>query len=157
LSAREYKIAPILTAALAVTFITDIIDGRLSRARNEVTRIGRILDSVSDYSLLLVIAITYRVFKLLPNWLFFIILFRLLFQALGMLAVLIIKKKVEPQPTVFGKIAIATTMSLFALEALKFFVPPTIAGLFVYIETIAGAIVAVSVLDKGYYFLKKAH
>jgi phosphatidylglycerophosphate synthase len=154
LAAKDYDIAPVLFTALGVAFITDMIDGRLSRARNEVTRIGRIMDSVSDYSLLLVIAVAYRVFGIIPSWLFWIIFGRLLFQALGMLAILVVKGNVEPQPTILGKIAIATTMSLFALEVLKLVAPPSILGLFPYIESAAGIIVAVSVVDKGYYFIK---
>jgi phosphatidylglycerophosphate synthase len=155
LSAKAYDVAPILMVVLAVTFITDIVDGRLSRARNEVTRIGRILDSVSDYSLLIVIAVAYRAYGLLPLWLFLIILFRLLFQACGMLAILMIRGKVEPQPTLMGKIAIATTMSLFAAEALKLVLPEERLGLLAYAEAAAGFVVAISVLDKGYFFFKQ--
>lgn len=152
LAAREYAIAPILTGVLALTFVTDLIDGRVSRARNEVTRIGRILDSVSDYSLLLVIAIAYRIFDLLPAWLFLIIFFRLMFQALGMCFVLIVKKKVEPKPTLFGKIAIATTMSLFALETLKLLIPFSDFSFLAFIELFAGVVVSLSMFDKMHYF-----
>ncbi|MFA6505578.1 MAG: CDP-alcohol phosphatidyltransferase family protein [Treponemataceae bacterium] len=156
LSARNYDIATILTGALAITFITDLIDGRLSRARHEVTHMGRILDSVSDYSLLIVIAVTYRVFDLLPPWLFLIIFFRLMFQAIGMFTVLMIKKKVEPQTTFFGKVTIATIMSLFALEALKLVISTKALGFFVYIEISAGSIVGLSMLDKAYFFFNQA-
>ena len=156
LSVRDFDIAPILMGALAITFITDMIDGRLSRARNEVTHIGRILDSVSDYSLLIVIAVAYRFFGLLPKWLFFIIFLRLMLHALGMFAVLVIRGKVEPQPTYFGKVAIATMMSLFALEALKLVLPAKSLGFFAYIEIAAGIVVGASMLDKFYYFFKQA-
>lgn len=156
LSAKEQRIAPILMVALAVAFVTDLIDGRISRALNEVTRIGRILDSVSDYSLLIVIAAAYGAYQLLPLWLFLIIFFRLLFQAFGMLALLLIKKRVEPQPTVFGKIAIATTMSLFALEALKLVAPEERLNLFAYIEGLAGIVVTLSVFEKGCFFFRQS-
>jgi len=119
IAVKQYPVGTILLSAIALTFITDLIDGRISRAFHQVTFIGRILDSVSDYSVLLVIAITYFVYKLIPLWLFMIILGRLLFQAFGMLVLLLKHKSVEPKPTIFGKVAVASIMVLFALEPLK--------------------------------------
>ena len=152
LAARDHPVAPILIPVIAITFLTDLLDGWISRTQNQVTQIGKVLDSVSDYALLIVVAIAYRIFEMLPLWLFLLIIGRLAFQAFGMLAILIIKKKVEPRPSMFGKIAVATTMSLFALEALKLALPPEWKDLFVYVEIIAGAIVGLSVIDKGLFF-----
>jgi phosphatidylglycerophosphate synthase len=152
LAARDHLIAPVLIPVIAITFLTDLLDGWISRTHNQVTQIGKVLDSVSDYALLIVVAIAYRIFNLLPLWLFLLIIGRLAFQAIGMLAILIVRKKVEPRPSILGKIAVATTMSLFALEALKLVLPPIWKALFVYVEIIAGAIVGLSVIDKGLFF-----
>jgi len=152
LAARDHQVAPILIPVIAITFLTDILDGWISRTRNQVTQIGKVLDSVSDYALLIVVSIAYRIFNLLPIWLFLLIIGRLAFQAIGMLAILIVKKKIEPKPSMFGKIAVATTMSLFAVEALKLALPPGWRAFFVYVEIIAGAIVGLSVIDKGLFF-----
>ena len=148
--AKGRDLAAVLMPLLAATFLTDMVDGKLSRARNEVTVIGKILDSVSDYFLLTVIAIAYRAYDLLPTWLFLIILFRLAFQALGMLGILIVRKRVEPTPTMFGKVAVATIMMLFAIEALRLVATPDALGYFVWIEAAAGIIVGLSVLEKAY-------
>lgn len=156
IAARTHAVAPILIPVLALTFLTDMVDGRLSRARNEVTYIGRILDSVSDYSLLVVIATAFCSFAMLPAWLFGCIFFRFAFQAIGMFILLMTRGKVEPQPTIFGKVTVATTMLLLALEALKFIAPPEASGLFKIIELVAGAIIGLSVIDKAVYFAKKA-
>jgi phosphatidylglycerophosphate synthase len=155
-AARDFSVGPVLIPALAVTFLTDLIDGRISRTKNQVTLMGKILDSVSDYSLLIVVAVAYFIYKLLPGWLFGIIVFRLFFQAVGMLFILMVRKRVEPKPTLFGKVAVATIMSLFALEALKLAGQPRFLRYFTYIEAAAGVVVALSVLDKGYYFFKEA-
>lgn len=152
---KDYNLAPVLIPVIAITFLTDMIDGRLSRARNQVTRIGKILDSVSDYSLLIVIAIAYRVYDLLPTWLFVLILFRLLFQSGGMLCMLIVHKRVEPKPTIFGKIAIASIMLLFAFEASRLIVPDRFLKLFGYGEAACGIIVSISILDKAFFFFRK--
>ena len=156
LAARDFTVGPVLIPTLAVTFLTDLIDGRISRTRNQVTLMGKILDSVSDYSILIVVAVAYFIYALLPGWLFWIIVFRLFFQAVGMLLVLLLRKRVEPKPTVFGKIAVATIMSLFAAEALKLVLPLRFLRCFPYVEATAGIVVALSVLDKGYFFFKQA-
>lgn len=155
LAGKDHQVAPILVPMLALTFLTDMIDGRLSRARNQVTQIGRILDSVSDYSLLFVIAIAYFIYGLLPAWLFAVIVFRLAFQATGMLIMLVTRKSVEPQPTLFGKAAVATTMVLFAIEALKLFAFEAFGPIFGPAEIAAGVIVGLSVIDKGWFFVRK--
>ncbi len=151
LAFKQHPIGAILIIVIALTFLTDLVDGRISRAGNQVTAMGKILDSVGDYSLLLVVAFAYRIYDLLPDWLFYIIMFRLLFQAVGMLALLIAHKRVEPRPTVFGKIAVATIMILFAMEPLKLLIP-VLPRHVKTVELAAGCIVLASVLDKGWYF-----
>ncbi len=156
LAARDFPVVPILIPALVLTFLTDLIDGHISRTRNQVTIMGKLLDSISDYALLIVVAVAYFTYDLIPSWLCALILFRLFFQAVGMLFVLLIKKRVEPKPTIFGKIAVATIMTLFAAVALKLVVPARFLRVFSYVESAAGVLVALSVVDKGYFFFKEA-
>ena len=155
IAGREFTMGPILIPVLALTFLTDLVDGKLSRAKNQVTIIGKVLDSVSDYALLIVVAIAYAIYRLLPNWLFTVIVFRLFFQGFGMLALLVKDRKVEPKPSLFGKVAIATTMILFAIEALRLLSKFEEKWILPYIEYTAGAIVGLSVLDKGWFFFRK--
>ncbi len=155
IAVKQYPVGTILLSAIALTFITDLIDGRISRAFHQVTFIGRILDSVSDYSVLLVIAITYFVYKLIPLWLFMIILGRLLFQAFGMLVLLLKHKSVEPKPTIFGKVAVASIMVLFALEPLKLLKFHECTTYLTYIEIFVCSIVFLSVFDKAWFFHKE--
>ncbi len=154
LASAKFAVGPVLFPVMALTFLTDLIDGRISRARNEVTFIGRILDSVSDYALLLVIAIVYFVFNLLNGVLFWLIIARLAFQSLGMLTLLVVHKRVEPQPTVFGKITVATIMVLFILEPVRLLLNPDLSVYLGYLEYVAALIIVVSMLDKGWYFFK---
>lgn len=149
---RDHHIGLVLLVAVGITFLTDLIDGRVSRATKQVTYMGKVLDSVSDYALLLVVSITYTIFSILPGWLLAIVLFRLLFQAVGMLLLLIVHRRVEPKATIFGKIAVATTMVLFALEPLKLLLHHRYHGAFFSLELIAGTVVALSILDKGWRF-----
>ncbi len=154
LAIRDHRIGPVLLIAVGITFLTDLIDGRVSRATKQVTYMGKVLDSVSDYALLLVVSITYTVFSILPPWLLGIVLFRFLFQAVGMLLLLIIHRRVEPQATIFGKIAVATTMILFAVEPLKLLLHHRYHDVFFSLELIAGLVVGLSVFDKGLRFYR---
>ncbi len=154
LAGGDHPVGPVLFPAMLLTFLTDLVDGRISRARDEVTYIGKILDSVSDYALLSVIAIVYYVFRLLNGALFWLIIARLTLHSLGMLTLLIIHKRIEPRPTVFGKITVASIMVLFLLEPARL---TGIAGLntpLTYLEYTAGFILIVSLLDKLWYFIR---
>ena len=82
-SIEQIKI--ILAVVLILVFLTDFFDGFIARKFNQETRIGRMLDSMSDYSLLALVSIVYYQLGLLPNWFFYLIFVRLMFQALGML------------------------------------------------------------------------
>ena len=155
ISVKQYPVGSVLLSAIGLTFITDLIDGRISRAFHQVTFIGKVLDSVSDYSLLLVIGIAYVIYGLIPIWLFIAILVRLLFQALGMLLLLIKHKSVEPKPTIFGKIAVASIMIIFALEPLKLVFTHKVRAALALIELLVCVIVYLSLLDKAWYFYKQ--
>jgi phosphatidylglycerophosphate synthase len=151
---RDFPIQSILISAIAFAFVTDLVDGWISRTTHQETYIGKILDAVSDYSLLLVIAFAYIVFQLIPLWLFCIILLRLLFQAIGMLILLIIHKTVEPQSTFYGKITVATIMVLFVLELFRLCSESFFIQYLPFIEYAAGVIVGLSIFEKFCFFLK---
>ncbi|QQO10682.1 CDP-alcohol phosphatidyltransferase family protein [Breznakiella homolactica] len=153
LAASQYPVGPILVPATALTFLTDLIDGHVSRSRKEETYMGKILDSISDYSLLMVVGIAYYIFQLLPAWLFWLIVFRLLFQGILMLILYIRRQKLIPQTTIFGKVAVASTMVLFALELVRI-VFPSLVPYLIYPEIIVGILISLSIIDKAVYFIK---
>jgi phosphatidylglycerophosphate synthase len=149
---------PLLVFAFAVTFLSDFIDGKLARVRKLETYIGKILDSGSDYMLLGATAVSFFFFKLLKPWLFWIIIGRLFINALGMFTLFLVRKKLSPQTTIFGKVAIAAIMVLFVLESASISLPGSIGGIFPsiirYIEIGTGVLLLLSVVDKIIYFLK---
>lgn len=155
IAVKQYPVGSVLLSAIGLTFITDLIDGRISRSFHQVTFIGKVLDSVSDYSLLLVIGIAYFIYALIPLWLFTSILVRLLFQAFGMLVLLIKHKSVEPKPTIVGKITVASIMIIFALEPLKLVFAQNVKAILGIMELLVCIIVYLSLLDKAWYFYKQ--
>jgi phosphatidylglycerophosphate synthase len=141
----------ILTIAFALTFITDAFDGRIARVKKLETYIGKILDSASDYLLLGISAGAFFYFKLIKPWLFLIIIIRLFINAVVMLILSLVNKKIQPQTTLLGKIAIAVIMVLLVLEAAKL---PVLLTWIRFAEWAAAFLIGISIIDKIVYLAK---
>ena len=142
---------PALTIAFALTFVSDFLDGRVAKARKLESYIGKILDSASDYLLLGVCAVAFFYFKLLKPWLFTVIIIRLLLNAVVMLILFSVHRKLRPQTTPLGKTAIAVIMILLVVEAAK---PLGLPQWVDYIEPAAAVIIGVSMIDKLLYLIR---
>ncbi|GHV84542.1 CDP-alcohol phosphatidyltransferase [Spirochaetia bacterium] len=142
---------PALTIAFVLTFASDFFDGFLARKRNQVTYIGRILDSACDYLLLGVTAAAFFYFKLLKPWLFLVITGRLVLNALVMLILFLVRRKLIPQTTPIGKIAIAAIMVLLVIEAAA---PLGLPRWIHYAEPAAAILIGISVIDKLLFLAK---
>jgi len=116
--AQTYPVHLVLTVFVVVIFLTDLFDGSIARGNRQVTRIGKYLDSISDYGILFVISIAMVIYSIIPEWFFYIIIFRLLFQWIGMGALLIYQGYIVPHTTFLGKASIFATMTLYGLEIL---------------------------------------
>jgi phosphatidylglycerophosphate synthase len=149
----QRQVLPVLIPLLALTFLSDLADGFVSRKNHERTFIGQILDSSSDYLAVGLVAIFYYVLKLLPLWLFIFILGRLIFNPLCVLILCRVFKKLEPNTTIGGKITIASLMILFVLEPLGLILPGMETICF-YFEIAVTVILGFSLVDKGIYFIK---
>lgn len=113
---REHGTLRILILFTGIAFLTDLFDGFLSRRLHQVTRIGRYLDSMSDYGILLVICFAIDHFGLISDWFFLLILARFVGQGLGMGALLLYHGSVESRSTFLGKVAVFATMVTFGLS-----------------------------------------
>jgi phosphatidylglycerophosphate synthase len=151
LALKNAEVLPVLLPVIAFTFLTDLVDGYISRTRGESTMIGRILDSASDYLLLGIVAISYYAFAILPHWLFWLVIFRLSLHCVLMIVLYRIRKKLIPETTLFGKIFVASSMTLFAIKPLGLIFLELNPYIF-YIEITAGILIGLSVIDKCRYF-----
>lgn len=144
----------VLTAVLVFVFLTDLFDGLIARKYNQETDIGRMLDSMSDYSLLTLVSVVYFQLGILPGWFFFLILSRLLFQAVGMMFFMLLKFPMETNSTRGGKITIAAAMILYTIELLRFFIPhlDNFKTVFMFLEYGCALIVFVFLFEKIHIF-----
>jgi phosphatidylglycerophosphate synthase len=156
--APRHNTGPVLVSAFAITFLSDFVDGRLARSRKLETYIGKILDSGSDYMLLGTTAVSFFLTKLIKPWLFWTIIGRLFINALGMFILFLVRKKLSPQTTIIGKVAIAAIMILFVLESASIPLAEISGGIFPavvgYIEIGVGILILLSVADKIVYFVR---
>jgi len=155
IAAKEYRIRFTLLALVVLVFATDFADGYVSRKASEVTRIGRMMDSASDYTLLVVLSVVFYYFELVPAWLFVAVTFRLGIQALFVYILRIVKKRIEPRTTMMGKVAVASIMVLYAAEALRLIFDFERTAAIGVLEWIAGAVVIASVGDKVAVFVQE--
>jgi CDP-diacylglycerol--glycerol-3-phosphate 3-phosphatidyltransferase len=110
-----YRFGALLVFSAAA--LSDALDGYFARARNEVTRLGRILDPIADKSLLLsaIILLTRLKYPVMaphfPIWFTLLVISRDVILILGAFIVDAMAGRVEVQPRIVGKIATALQMA----------------------------------------------
>jgi phosphatidylglycerophosphate synthase len=153
---QKYPLLPVLLPLVALVFLTDLCDGALARAFHQVTLIGKYLDSVSDYALLIVVSACMAYYKIVPDWLVILALFRLVFQWFGMGALLVYQGYVHAMATLPGKVSVFLLMSLYGLAVLA--LPglfPQIKPFLLFFEYFVAAVIVLSLAEKVLH-LKRA-
>lgn len=148
IAAKHYHIRFPLLILVVFIFATDFLDGYVSRKANEVTKIGRMMDSASDYCLLIVLTLVFRYYRLIPLWFLILVLSRLGVQVLLMAILIVIRQKIEPKTTIMGKIAVASIMVVYTLEVLGLILGGLPAALKNIVEYLVAAVIIVSIGDK---------
>ena len=148
IAAKNYRIRYPLLILVVFIFVTDFLDGYISRKGNEVTKAGRMMDSASDYSLLIVLSLVFRYYRLIPEWFLILVLARLGVQVLLMAILIIVKQKIEPRTTLMGKVAVASIMIVYSIEVLGLIAGELPVLLKNAIEWIVAAVIGASIGDK---------
>jgi len=156
LTRTEPQLSLPLVIFVALAFLTDLLDGFLSRLLKQVTDLGKILDSTTDYVVLFSLTLVLGITGVLPLWFFILILFRLFWMG-GIMVLLTWKRKgVVLETTFWGKASFFALMVLLVLEILVFF---RISGMENHwivrgMEYITGGLLLISILDKGQFFIQ---
>jgi phosphatidylglycerophosphate synthase len=148
IAAKRFPIRSPLLVLVVCIFATDFLDGYISRKANEVTKIGRMMDSASDYSLLIVLSVVFRYYKIIPAWFLILVLLRLGIQTLLMAVLIVVRKRIEPTSTFMGKVAVASIMVAYSIELVILLIGSVPAPVKNGIEWAAAAIIAASIVDK---------
>lgn len=151
---RQYSMLPVLLVFISVVFLTDLLDGALSRLTHQITHIGRLMDSFSDYLVLMVISIAFILYALIPVWFFVIVFVRGFVMIVGMSILTRRRGYLKPETSFIGKASFFAIMVLYAYEILVLMLSQqtwahTVAQV---LEYVVGLIVVASVVDKLVYF-----
>jgi phosphatidylglycerophosphate synthase len=155
LAAKEYRIRLPLLCLVVIVFATDFLDGYISRKAGEVTKVGKMLDSASDYALLIVLTIVFYYFKLVPPWFFLLVAARLGLQVAFVFILIFVNKRIDPRTTIMGKVAVASIMVLYAAEVIRLIFGIDRIGVIAVLEWTTAAIVLVSMVDKVIAFARE--
>ncbi len=152
-AAKNYSIRLPLLVLVIIIFTTDFLDGYISRKGNEVTRVGKMMDSASDYTLLFVLTLVFRYYSLIPKWFQFVVLSRLSTQVVLQTILIAVKRKIEPKTTFMGKLAVASIMVAYSVEVLGLIVGGLPRTLKLIIEILVASILVAGIADKVVDFI----
>jgi phosphatidylglycerophosphate synthase len=155
LAAKDYRIRLPLLGLVVLVFATDFVDGYISRRAGEVTKVGKMMDSASDYCLLLVLTIVFYYFSLVPPWFFLLVTARLGLQIVLVFVLIFVNRKIEPKTTFMGKAAVASIMVLYAVEVIRLIFGIGRIELVAVLEWMTAAIVLISMVDKIAAFVRE--
>lgn len=155
MAAKDYRIRLPLLCLVVIVFATDFADGYISRKTGQVTKVGKMLDSASDYALLIVLTIVFYYFSLVPPWFFLLVTARLGLQVAFVFILIFVNKKIEPKTTFMGKAAVASIMVLYAAEVIRLIFGIGRIELFAVLEWTTAAIVLLSMVDKVVAFARE--
>lgn len=155
LLADTYPVAPVLVPLAALVFLTDLLDGQISRRTHQITKIGRFLDSSSDYIVLFIVAVALCSYDLISDWFFAIVMARFGLQLVGQAVLFVAQRmKIHFRTSFLGKASVFAVMTLFALSLLTLVegMPSWYATVQNVGEYITAAIAVVSLGEKVFLF-----
>jgi cardiolipin synthase len=117
-----------ITASLIfiITFLSDALDGYIARTRNQITRLGTIIDPLADKALLLsgLVLLSYSSVNTyhvhLPIWFVWLVICRDIMLVLGALLIQLITGTVKVKPRLSGKLTTFFQTVLIAWVILNF-------------------------------------
>ena len=150
LSIGSISISLVLAPFLVVVFLTDLLDGLLARILHQQTRIGRIVDAAGDYVLIFTLTVLFALFELIPWWLAALVLFRLVLQSAGIVALYRLRGYSSLKLTFLGKASVFSVFCLYGFELAEYMSLPLIGSprLISVLELLTAGVIAASLVDK---------
>ncbi len=150
------SLRPVIVPLMSLVFLTDFLDGIVARRRNEITFVGRYLDSTSDYLVIIALSIAFYSYRIIPLWFFILIIARLGLFAIGMTVLALRDGKTNPLATFLGKASVFAVMVLYVFEIAGLLGIPWIGNdtVITIVEYVAAAVIAASFVDKAVFLTR---
>ncbi|MBN1409653.1 MAG: CDP-alcohol phosphatidyltransferase family protein [Spirochaetales bacterium] len=147
---KTHPVMPFLIPFLALIFLTDFFDGMAARMLKQVTKIGKYLDSASDYAVLTFSTLLFFFFGLIPLWLFILIFIRLSTQITVVVVFFLMKKRLVYFISLIGKASIFGIMFYYVFVLFSFLgLPiPCFEVISIVLEICLVILIAASFVDK---------
>lgn len=113
--AAENRMLTFIFMFLAI--LSDTLDGKVARATNTVSDWGKILDPLSDKIAFVIFSVSLLILKLVPLWIFSVLIIRDLIIFIG--GLIIYRSKRPPSANIWGKLS-TLFLSLFMLRQAVF-------------------------------------
>jgi phosphatidylglycerophosphate synthase len=154
---KTHAVTPFLIPYLAIVFLTDFFDGLAARRLKQMTKVGKYLDSISDYIVLAFTSVLFFVYSLIPVWLFVLIMVRLFSQSVVVIIFYVFRKRVVYFISGIGKASIFATMAVFVFELLPLLgiAVPFFLQIGFVLEIALAALLGVSLVDKYFCLFRE--
>jgi CDP-diacylglycerol---glycerol-3-phosphate 3-phosphatidyltransferase len=152
--AGKRTISLITFLLFSVAFLTDYLDGYLARSRGEVTKLGKLLDPLSDKALVVTVLVILVMFDRAPAWVAVLIILREI--AVTGLRTMALAEGVLVSSSMWGKVK--TNAQAFALGSLILHYNRNILGLNVNAHLLGTVLLYVALaitLYSGYDYFDK--
>jgi cardiolipin synthase len=151
---KDFPMTAYLISFTVYAFISDFFDGKISRMKQQESRIGQYLDSSSDYALLMAITVAFHVFEFIPGWFIFLLLSRLLVQWFIMFIITMIQGfTAYPRSSFLGKGSVFTVMVFYGVATLQLVqnLPLWYDDVLYWLGLFTALIIAISFIEKIYF------
>ncbi len=153
---QTQRFAVFLVLFAALSTLTDFLDGILSRRLNQMSPLGKHLDSMADYFLLISVTATYVYIQFLPLYYVLIIAVRYLLQAGIAIYLYFFKSTYTTGATTLGKTTVFVLMLFLNFQLLRFF--PWFTGILHIINTAllwsSTGLMCISFIERSYLFIQ---
>lgn len=153
-------VMPWLLGYTILAFVSDFLDGWVSRVTGKGTRIGQFMDSSSDYVILILVGFVFSWFNLVDSWFFALVIGRFSIQWV-LVGILFFHghRGEELSATFLGKASVFSTMFLFGLailQILPFFTHHyvLVRNILFVVEIMVGLVLVLSLAEKVQVFIK---
>ena len=138
-----------------VIFLSDALDGLVARHAHETTELGKMIDSMSDYALLIFISGVFYEKHILPLWFFILLFIRFFIQGYGMVKFFAMDFPMKATSTIGGKLTIAGTMLLYFFALLTLMIDNRLLkeALDICVKVCA-AVIFLSIFEKVFLFYR---
>ncbi len=143
---KNFKIKIILFSFVVLVCLTDLFDGYLARTFHQVTNLGRVLDPIGDFLMIICFSILVFVNNAIEWWIFLLIMIRIPGLIIIAIFLMLVDIKFKIKTSFLGKLSIFYVLCLLGFASIKLLLDfnNLYYNIFLYIMQIIGALIVIT-------------